>query len=250
MPVVYTDFLSMYPTVNSLMGLWRFVTARKIEVVDHCQTDVQVFLEKLTADDLFNPATWKELTAFVRIIPNGDILPSRGKYSAESKDWQVGLNHLYAQSERPNDALWFSLPDVVGSRILYGRVPQIVDAFRIVARGKLDGLQATKLRGAVQIDPKKQDFFRMVIEERKRLAKNAKLSEIEKKRLDKTLKVLANAASYGIYGEMIREESDEELYVTCHGIDAKPHTCRVAHPDKIGEYAFRPSHRLSLALPA
>ena len=29
-PVVYTDFLSMYPTVNSLMGLWRFVTARKI----------------------------------------------------------------------------------------------------------------------------------------------------------------------------------------------------------------------------
>ncbi len=31
-PVVYTDFLSMYPTVNSLMGLWRFVTAREIRV--------------------------------------------------------------------------------------------------------------------------------------------------------------------------------------------------------------------------
>src|SRR5207245_6633963 len=31
-PVVYTDFLSMYPTVNSLMDLWRFVTARKIKV--------------------------------------------------------------------------------------------------------------------------------------------------------------------------------------------------------------------------
>src|SRR5882762_723160 len=26
-PVVYTNFLSMYPTVNSLMDLWRFVTA-------------------------------------------------------------------------------------------------------------------------------------------------------------------------------------------------------------------------------
>ena len=36
-PIVYTDFLSMYTTVNSLMDLWRFVTARKITVVEHCQ---------------------------------------------------------------------------------------------------------------------------------------------------------------------------------------------------------------------
>jgi DNA polymerase type B, organellar and viral len=36
-PVVYTDFLSMYPTVNSLMGLWQFVTAREITIVEHCQ---------------------------------------------------------------------------------------------------------------------------------------------------------------------------------------------------------------------
>ena len=34
-PVVYTDFLSMYPTVNSLMDLWRFVTAGEIKLVEH-----------------------------------------------------------------------------------------------------------------------------------------------------------------------------------------------------------------------
>ena len=39
-PVVYTDFLSMYPTVNSLMGLWQFVTARKIAVIEHCGDEV------------------------------------------------------------------------------------------------------------------------------------------------------------------------------------------------------------------
>ena len=33
-PVVYLDFLSMYPTVNSLMGLWELVTARRIRAVD------------------------------------------------------------------------------------------------------------------------------------------------------------------------------------------------------------------------
>ena len=43
-PIVYTDFLSMYPTVNSLMGLWRFVIARNITVVEHCQHEIEVFL--------------------------------------------------------------------------------------------------------------------------------------------------------------------------------------------------------------
>ncbi|MDQ6834490.1 MAG: DNA polymerase, partial [Chloroflexota bacterium] len=32
-PVVYCDFLSMYPTVNVNMGLWRFITAERIEAV-------------------------------------------------------------------------------------------------------------------------------------------------------------------------------------------------------------------------
>ncbi len=239
-PVVYTDFLSMYPTVNSLMGLWRFVIARKIEVIDHCESSIQRFLNGLTAEDLFKPATWKHMTAFVRVIPNGDILPSRARYSAVSNDWQVAVNHLYAQSDSPKDALWFSLPDVVASKLLHGRIPQIVDAFRIEARATLGDLQSTQLRGAVQVDPTKQDFFRVVIEERRRLSRRSHLSEIETKRLDKALKVLANAASYGIYAEMIQEESDTKVNVTCHGLDAGPFECRVAHPDKTGEYCFPP----------
>ena len=137
-PVVYTDFLSMYPTVNSLMDLWRFVTAREIKIVDHCQNEIEAFLHQLATNphDLFKPATWKHLTAFVRIIPDGDILPNRAKYSAESNDWQVAINHLYAKNNNPNDALWFSLPDVAASILLNeGRVPKIVDAFRIEAHG-------------------------------------------------------------------------------------------------------------------
>ena len=35
-PVVYCDFLSQYSTVNVLMGLWRFVTAREIRVIEDC----------------------------------------------------------------------------------------------------------------------------------------------------------------------------------------------------------------------
>jgi hypothetical protein len=240
-PVVYTDFLSMYPTVNSLMDLWSFVTAREIGIIEHCQAEIETFLRHVAADHLFNPATWKQLTAFVRIIPDGNILPSRGRYSIQSNDWQVAVNHLYAGNDSPDDALWFSLPDVVASVLLNnGRIPRIVDAFRIEARGKLSGLKSSMLRGQIDVDPGKQDFFRVVIEERKRLPKRTDISDVEKGRLDKFLKVLANAASYGIYAEMHRLESDHKTQVICHGIDAEPFTCRVAHPDEVGKYCFPP----------
>jgi hypothetical protein len=254
-PVVYTDFLSMYPTVNSLMDLWRFVIAQRIEVIDHCQKEIEEFLANLKPEDLFKPANWKHLTAFVRIIPNGDILPFRAKFNAQTNDWQVAVNHLYAENDDPDDALWFSLADIVVSKLLTGRIPQIIDAFRIEAHGALPGLKPIKLRGTIEVDPRKQDFFRVVIEQRKLLASRSDLSALEKKRLDKALKVLANAASYGIYAEMNRQESDEKQHVMCHGIDAKPFSCRVAHPDVPGEYCFPPlaslitgAARLMLAL--
>jgi hypothetical protein len=58
-PVVYTDFLSMYPTVNSLMNLWRFATAREIRIVRSCKEEIELFLRRLNAESLFKPgSTW------------------------------------------------------------------------------------------------------------------------------------------------------------------------------------------------
>jgi hypothetical protein len=239
-PIVYVDFLSMYPTVNALMDLWRFVIAREITVVEHCQTEIEDFLNGLKANDLFTSGTWKRLPAFVRVIPSGDILPSRGKYSVDSNDWQVAINYLYSRSDKVEDGLWFSLPDVVASKILTGSVPKIVDAFRIQPSGPMPELQPIKLRGMVEVDPIKKDFFKEVIEQRKRLSKRREWSESERSRLDKALKVLANATSYGIYAEMNRQESEQPLGVRCHGIDPESFVCRVKHPDVPGEFCFPP----------
>ena len=255
-PVVHTDFLSMYPTVNSLMGLWRFVTAREIRCIEHCAPEINSFLQKIRADDLFIRDTWKHLTAFVKIIPDGDLLPNRAKYSSYSKDWQVALNYIYAdKNEEADPALWFTLPDVVASVILTGRVPQIVDAFRIEADGILPGLKSTRLRKEIAINPATQDLFKVAIEERKRLGSRTDLSKQEKDRLNKALKVLANATSYGIYAEMNIQESDEQVEVTCYGLDAEPFHCSVAHPEIPGKYCFPPvaslitgAARLMLAL--
>ena len=239
-PVVYTDFISMYPTVNALMGLWRYVVAEEILVVPDCVSEIEGILRTITPETLFDPQTWTQLPAFARIIPDGDVLPTRAKYSLESNDYQVGLNHLHATSDDPKDGLWFALPDLAASVLLTGRTPTIVDAFKIVPKGQLPGLRPIALRGAVAVDPRTQDFFRTVIEERKRQSSNPALSDEERRRLDKALKVLANATSYGIFAEMLREESAQKVAVTCYGIDPEPFECSVLNPEYPGEYCFPP----------
>jgi hypothetical protein len=239
-PVVYTDFLSMYPTVNSLMRLWQFVTAQEIRVVRRCRSEVQRFLRSLSPTSLFKQATWKRLCGFVRVIPNGDILPSRSKYSVESNDWQIGLNHLSAADQKPKNGLWYSLPDVIASKLLTGRTPTIVEAFRIERHGKLKTLSPVKLRNVVKVDPRVEDFFKVVIEQRHLLPKRRDLSESERKRLHKSLKVLANATSYGIYGEMLRRDSEKKMKVTCYGIDPTPSQPSVLHPEEPHGYCFPP----------
>jgi|SRR5580704_4295147 hypothetical protein len=171
----------------------------------------------------------------------------RAAYSVESNDYQVALNHLYASSDDPKDGLWYALPDLAASVLLTGKVPTIVDAFAIKARGRLPSLRKITQRGTVPIDPRILDFFRTVIEERKRLANNPALSDEEQKRLDKALKVLANATSYEIFAEMRREEALEDVPVTCYGIDPDPFTCKVRNPERPGEYCFPPMASLITA---
>eukprot|EP01037_Dinobryon_pediforme_P019567 gene19566-20009_t len=53
-PVIHCDFLSMYPTVCTLMNLWRFVIAQGIDEHD-CTEDVRAFVETLSIADLQDP---------------------------------------------------------------------------------------------------------------------------------------------------------------------------------------------------
>jgi len=236
-PVVYVDFLSMYSTINALMGLWRFVIAGEIRVIEHCRDRVEAFLRKITPDMLFEPETWTRMNGFVKLAPNGDVLPIRSKYSPASNDWQVGINHVYAKKE---DALWYSIPDIVASILATGRVPEIVDAFLIEPCGVLFELAPTKLRGVVDIDPEHDDFFKVIVEERLRLSSRTDLPEIEAKRLEKSLKIRASATCFGIYAQMDRQDDDEKVEVRCHGIDPDPYTCKVVHPEFPGEFWFAP----------
>ena len=88
---------------------------------------------------MLDASNWKRLAGFARIIPDGDVLPLRAKYRGNS--WQIGVNYVHASSDDPKDGLWYAWPDLVASVLLTGKVPRIVEAFRIAPIGKAKGLK-------------------------------------------------------------------------------------------------------------
>ena len=63
--------------------------------------------------------------------------------------------------------MWIAGPDLIANVLLSGHIPHVLEAFRIVPHGKQCGLKPIELRGAISIDPRKEDFFTRVIEYRK-----------------------------------------------------------------------------------
>ena len=190
-PVVYTDFTSQYPTVNTLLKLRPMLIADRLNVCGATR-EVQTFLKSLTLDQLFDQRTWPKLAFFALIQPDGDILPVRTVYGDghAGEQTNIGLNPL--TSDKP---IWFAGPDIVGSLLLTGKPPKILDAIRFQPIGVQKGMKSAKL-GNGSIDHYHDDFFRKVIEDRKKKDKSDPLYYF--------LKILANAGCYGLYAEVNR----------------------------------------------
>jgi DNA polymerase type B, organellar and viral len=188
-PVVYTDFTSQYPTVNTLLGLWSLLIAEKVRVREVTE-EVQALLQSVSPHRLLDQRIWPKLAFFALVQPDGDILPVRTIYldGQCGNQTNIGLNPL--TSDKP---IWFAGPDIVGSTLLKGRPPKILRAIRIEPVGIQKEMNSVML-GTGSIDPYRDDFFRKVIEERKGKQKTDPLYYF--------LKILANAGCYGIYAEV------------------------------------------------
>jgi len=187
-PVVPVDLTSEYPSVDALLGICDVLTAEQLTIEDATE-DARVLLANVTLDDLFRPAFWKQLNFYARITPQGDILPVRSVYDDKSGTCNIGLNALHWKQP-----MWVAGPDLIASVLLSGHIPTVQEAFRIVPHAKQRGLKPIKLRGAISVDPRKEDFFTRVIEYRKQNKANDRLQHF--------LKILANSTSYGTYLEL------------------------------------------------
>ena len=254
-PVAVVDFASMYPTVDTLMGLWGLVTAARVDAVEVTE-DIIRLLATITADDCYDPTVWRDFVVLAEIVPDGDIVPVRADYRPE--DWSIGVNPLQA-----DEPFWYTLPDLIASTLLSGRVPTLRRAVRFVpVGGPQPDLSAVALRGQLPIDPRGEDFFARVVEARHdvrgTVPDHADGSCLcESCRLARFLKVLANSGSYGIYAEMIRHErpAGSPERVTVHPGTGAAFTAKVTAPEEPGAYCFPPiaacitgAARLMLAL--
>ncbi|MGO4705785.1 hypothetical protein AB4072_08415 [Microvirga sp. 2MCAF38] len=216
--VMLCDFLSMYPTVCTLMGLWQFVIAQGMTWRDGTD-EIRELLDACTLTDLQDPLLWRKLTVLVQVKPDKDIFPVRARYE-ETGQATIGANHL--TSDHP---LWFTLADCLASKLLNGRAPAVEKALIFEPNDPQADLKSIAIGGnsAYTIDPYTQDFYQRLIELRadvKRQRESA--SGPEREALDteqNALKIAANATSYGVFVEVnIKERAKRGRTIVHSGV--------------------------------
>ena len=235
LPVVYLDFLSMYPTVNALMDIWELVIAESIEIED-VTNEVQALLSRPNlATKFFDKDLWPQLRCLVEIEPHGDIVPVRAVYDRASTTYGIGINPYFHQG-----TTFYALADLVASVVLGGPVPKVVQAKRFRAVGIQKGLHPAVLRGTDRIDPTEDDFFVRVIEQRKRVRSDHEISDDEREQRQQFLKVFANATSYGIMAEFTRKDEADPVSVDVYVGAQGSFTNNTLHPEDAGPFCFPP----------
>lgn len=247
-PIWYLDFTSMHMTVNTLMKFWNFWVQDRIEYTDGTERVRQFLANPELFNQLFDQATWPDMRAIVLVEPHDDILPVRTRLGGASNT--ITIAHV--TSETP---MWWTMPDVIASTILTGRPPKVIRALDFKPAGyRLNGLKPIKLRRAVEIDPNRQDFFKVVVEQRQAIKLRLKASghdtectctndehagcACESCRTSESLKVTGNSCGFGMNLEF-NPEIVAEQDVTVYGI-GEPHTIQGDRLDKPGQWCFPP----------
>lgn len=222
-PALYCDFASMYPSVCTLMCLWRYVVSDGVTHEDWTE-GATAFLADVGLAQLQQQDAWSHLHALVQVRPDADIFPVRARYGEEPTS-TIGLNYLSA--DRP---LWMTLADCIASKLLTGKAPTVIRAIRFAAGETQADLERVNIAGndAYGVDPSTENFYKRVIDLRRevkdalKLAKRRAAPSVEIDRLDAeqlALKILANATSYGIFIELNVEDADRDAPpVTAFGV--------------------------------
>lgn len=237
--VAYLDVLSMYPTIAVLMGIFRLMVAHRITVEDET-SQARRFLKNVTLEDGLTAKTWRNLCVLVEMELDGDVLPVRAAY-AEDGDYQIGLNVATADKMV---RLYYMLPDLVASKLLTGKAPRIRRAWRFRAEGWQPGLRSVKLLGGADVDPRRDDFIRLLIERRHEFQRAKgdaeRRGDAERARhldaIQNGLKIVANSV-YGVLAE-VDDEPSRLHKVEVFGVER--FVTQTSRDERLGRYAFAP----------
>jgi hypothetical protein len=237
----------MYPSVNALLDTRSLLTAERIRVEDATDRVRELLDRADLVEWCLKPQAWREIgVTLVEIEPKGAVLPVRAKYDPATGDYGIGANPYVYEGR-----VWYALPDVIAAAILTpdrAGALRVVRAVRLVGEGSQESLGRVALRGGRQLDPRHDDPFLAMIEERHRIGDSDK-------RQERFLKVTANSTSYGVLARFDRRERATPTPVTVYGPDDAPYEQSVRAPEDPGPYCFPPvaasitaAARLMLAL--
>lgn len=230
--VMLCDFLSMYPTVCTLMRLWRFVIADGMTWRD-ATAETRELLKAIDLADLKEQPLWQQLAVLVRVQPEGDIFPIRASYSGEAQP-TIGLNHLTSK-----EPLWFTLADCIAATLLTGKAPHIVEAVAFEPGPVQSGLRLINISGKEEyaVNPVEDDFYRRLIELRQEIkGRRDKADAEEREALEieqNAIKIAANSTSYGVFAEINVADRAKPIPLTVHSGTDNPfsfHSDRVEEP--------------------
>jgi hypothetical protein len=245
-PCVYLDFASMYPTVFSLLNLWFDQTIPEtLEAEEFEPEEAQAFLDEIARKPelLFDKAMWPRLAFFAQVEPNGAVLPARvevpTRYARSLRNIVIGP----AESQMP---LWYAGPDLAAAVITGPARPRILRAWRLRRTGVQETLKPLAFRGEVPIDPRTDDFFRILIEQRKRVSDDPLDDELR----NTGFKVVANSGAYGDFAETNPTDIDPDAEPTLRPVDVygdREFTTYVTRPEHAGRFCFFPTASLVTA---
>ncbi|MGI0100268.1 MAG: hypothetical protein ACREBH_00890, partial [Candidatus Micrarchaeaceae archaeon] len=207
--------------------LWDYVIADNIDVIE--DNNFAKLLNNIQLNDLTDKELWKTFNGIALVDVDNDILPLRAKYNGKVA-YNIGLN--YAKGK----ALWYTYPDIIASKLLTGKTPKVIKAYRFIPKGKQSDLSTINLFEKI-IQPEKDDFIRYLIEHRLEIKQKLKQEPDNKdlKKEDFIAKIIANATSYGIFVEVNTENNTNNAEI--YGIDS--FTCEVEKKEQFGR-AFNP----------
>ncbi len=227
------DFKSMYPTIFTLMDLWKVLTAEKIEYFDSTE-ETRELVSKIRLNSPTDPSLYPKLITIVQVQPDADIFPVRAHYGEGKNVYNIGINHVTSTTH-----IWYTLPDVIASTLLAGTAPKILRAISFRPQGIQDDLKPIEVPGGPTITSgdnliKSLIEYRKKVQERRDHAKdNAQHNSLDV--IQNQLKIFANATSYGIFIEVITE--DKPARVRAYGLST--FDAKVMKTEEFGEF-FNP----------
>jgi len=246
-PGVYLDFKSQYPSVFVLQGLWRYVIAKRIRWSEVDVEEIRAELERVDLQAVLDPKLWRGLNVICLVKPDGDRLPTRARFSADTGSRR---NYNLAVSLRSGGSpVWVTKADCIASALHTGKAPRVLRALGFEPNGVQEGLRPVDVGGEsrYRVDPGSEDLIQRLVEMRTDAkAKQAGAKErgdgesAERfKAIQLAMKTTANAIAYGTGIEMNVVEHRRPVKVSIHLPDRTSYQVPAERTEQPGSY-FNP----------